>query len=340
MRCTAILIAILMSLAPASAAPPHQDKLASSETVLTWINGYRNNPDPTKVPAAVRAMSRVGAFKDPENSGVYIGFIAGVINANPALAEDIIARILPLPPEDQWVMVRAIAYSGLPEWKGLMHSFAMHMPGRQGMMERYLTGKLPILEQMAFKGDPTLLDKLKGMSGIPVVKPMTLEPTPDLLDTLWGYFFATGSYEPIARIIAMVPWSRDRNHVEKLTLGGMAKFTLAVNAARDPNLLQMLKWAARHQPAEAAPVMHEVIDAAEAVDTAKLHKQALASIEDLRRKGPGYKRDVSLWGQIGQGILSLGCVVAAATGHVELGIPCLAGGALSSAALYYGTQPD
>jgi hypothetical protein len=340
MRCAAILFAILLGLTPAFAAAPDKNKIATPESVLTWINSYRNHPDPTKVPAAVQIMSRAGVFKDPESSGIYVGFLAGVINANPALAEDIITHTLPLPPEDQWVMVRAIAYSGLPEWKNLMRSFAMHMPGRQGMMERYLTGKLPILEQLAFKGDPGLLDKLKGMSGIPVVQPVTLEPTPDLLDTLWGYYFGTGCYEPIARIIAMVVWSKDRNNVDKITLGGMAKFTLAVNAARDPNLLDMLKWASKHQPAEAAPILTEVIDAAESVDTAKLHKQALASIEDYRRKGPGYKRDVSTWGQIGQGVLSLGCVLAAATGHVELGIPCLAGGALSSAAVYYGTQQD
>jgi len=33
---------------------------------------------------------------------------------------------------------------------------------------------------------------------------------------------------------------------------------------------------------------------------------ALPSIEELSARGPGYKRDVSLWGQIGQGALALG----------------------------------
>jgi hypothetical protein len=38
---------------------------------------------------------------------------------------------------------------------------------------------------------------------------------------------------------------------------------------------------------------------------------------------------------IGQGALALGCIAAAATGQVEFGIPCVVGGAASSAALGY-----
>ena len=59
----------------------------------------------------------------------------------------------------------------------------------------------------------------------------------------------------------------------------------------------------------------------------------MASIQDLQRKGPGSRRNYSLWGQIGQGALAAGCIVAAATGHIELGLPCVIGGGVSSAAL-------
>ena len=57
------------------------------------------------------------AFKDAETSGPYIGFIAGVLGGNPDRAEDLIAKMLPIAPADHWVLVRAIAYSGLPDWK-------------------------------------------------------------------------------------------------------------------------------------------------------------------------------------------------------------------------------
>jgi hypothetical protein len=41
-----------------------------------------------------------------------------------------------------------------------------------------------------------------------------LAPSPDLIDTLWGYYFATGAYSPLARVVAMLPWSRDKDSVE------------------------------------------------------------------------------------------------------------------------------
>jgi hypothetical protein len=335
----AVLIALLISLAPAAAAPPQKNERPSSEALLMWINGYRAYPNLAAVPSAVRTMSRIGVFRDPDSAGVYVGFLAGVLNSHPVEAEDLIAKILPLPPEDQWVIVRAIAYSGLADWKGLMRSFRMHMPGRQAMMEKYLDGRLATLDQVAFRKNPGLLDKLKGGNADTAVNPAVLEPTPDTIDTLWGFYFATGAYQPVARIIAMVPWSKDRNNVDKLTLGGMAKFTLATNAARDHELLAMLKWAAKHQSKKSAAMLDEVIEAAETVDTAKIRKVALVAIEDLRRKGPGHKRDASLWGQLGQGALAVGCIAAAATGHVELGLPCVIGGAASSAALnVWGAQ--
>jgi hypothetical protein len=40
-----------------------------------------------------------------------------------------------------------------------------------------------------------------------------------------------------------------------------------------------------------------------------------------------------MWGKISQAVISLGCMAAAATDQVALGLPCVIGGAASSAAL-------
>ena len=58
--------------------------------------------------------------------------MAGVLETNPKKAEELVAKMFPMPPEDQVVIVRAIAYSDLPEWKDLMLKFAERMPARQG----------------------------------------------------------------------------------------------------------------------------------------------------------------------------------------------------------------
>src|SRR5262249_13328128 len=129
--------------------------------------------------------------------------------------------------------------------------------------------------------------------------------------------------------------SNDRDSVDKLTVGNMAKYTLASNATRDAELLSMLKHTRANRPREVTLALEEVIEAAETMEVTRLRKDALASIEELKRKGPGYKRDVSMWGQVGQGALALGCIAAAAVGQVAVGIPCVVGGAASSAALTY-----
>jgi hypothetical protein len=325
-------------VASASAAPLRPGEFASREAVLGWMNTYRLKREPAHVVDAVQAMSKLGVLRDPENAGAFVGFIAGIIASNPAQAESLVGRMLPLPPEDQWAIVQGIAYSGLPDWKTLLGKFAERMPARHLMIEKYLAGQLPTLDQAGFEKSPGAFEKLGSYIGLGPKqdKKVVLAPNSILLDTLWGYYCATGAFNPaISRIIALLSWSKDRDDVDRLTLGGMAKYTLAANAARDAKLLAMLKSVAPHYPKDTKATLDEVIEAAETVDLARLRKESLASIDELKRKGPGYKRDISLWGQVGEGALALGCVAAAAVGTVVLGVPCVVGGALTSAGLRY-----
>jgi hypothetical protein len=346
MRWLACIITAAAMIAPAAAsAAPRVSDLTSPDAVLRWINDYRANPDPGGIPAVVRALSQRGAFKDPESAGVYVGFLAGVINSQGPHADELIGKIFPLPSQDHWAVVRAIAYSGHPDWKGLLRAAASQMPARQVMIERYLAGKLPLLAQVGFEQEAGWLDGWRnsrwlGGDGGKQAKPLLLAPSPDVIDTLWGFYFATGSERALLRIVEFLPWSKDRDDVERLTLGGMAKFTLASNAARDAALLTALKRVQSRAPKDSGPILAEVIEAAETVDTARIRKQALAAIEELRRKGAGSTRKVAWWGQIGQGALALGCIGAAATGHIEFGLPCVLGGATSSAALRYWTTQE
>jgi hypothetical protein len=334
-------LVIILPFAPAAAAPPAGGGLTSTDAILKWINDYRHKPEPDGLPNVVRALSGMQAFKDAESSGPYIGFIAGVLGSNPARAEILIAKMLPIAPPDHWVLVRAIAYSGLPDWKEMLATFVDRMPTRRAMIDQYLDGKLPTLEQIDYQtAKPGMLDKLKATLHLDKdrKKVVALDPSPELIDVLWGYYLATGSYGPIERIIKLLPLAVDRDNVDNLTTGSAAKFTLASNAIRDIDLLTMLKWANKSQPKDVAVVLEDVIQTAETVDTVHMRKESLAAIEDLKVKGPNSKRELSGWGQVGQGALSMGCVVAAATGQIELGIPCVIGGAAYTAGLQYVTH--
>ena len=329
----------LLAAAPADAAVPLPNApLNSTDAILKWINAYRGKPEPNGLPEVVHALSEMQAFKDAGTCGAYIGFIAGVLGANPHRAEALIARMLSIEPADQWVLIRAIAYSGLPNWKILLLKFADRMSTRSGMIDKYVDGKLPTLDQIAYQPNkPGMFDKitLALKIGGEHKKPVVIDPSPELIDVLWGYYLATGSYQPVGRIIKLLPLANDNDSVDNLTTGSAAKFTLASNAVRDLHLLAMLKRAANSQPEATAKILNDVIDTAENVDTVRMRKESLAAIDELKQKGPNSKRELSGWGQVGQGALSMGCVVAAATGQIELGIPCVLGGAAYSAGLQY-----
>jgi hypothetical protein len=313
MRSTlALLFALALTSAPVAAAPPaKKDAFATQENILRWINGYRTQPQPDKVPALVQAVSGLGLFRDMETAGVYVGFMAGVIESNPKRAETLIGKMFPIPPEDQVAIVRAIAHSGHPEWKELLRKFSERMPARKVLIDRFITGKQPTLKQMP-------LDTGAGP-----------------LDMLWGQYFATGSYEPVLRMVSILEWAKDGNNLDRLTVGSMTKLTLATNASRDKVLLDMLKASMRHETKDTRVVLREVIDAAETFEFGRVRRDAMAAIEQLKVKGPASARNTVWWGQAGQTALALGCIVAGAMGHMEVGIPCVVGGAVSSAALKY-----
>ncbi|HWK86505.1 MAG TPA: hypothetical protein VNQ34_03270 [Xanthobacteraceae bacterium] len=338
MRSIALMLAAaavcFTSQIPAQAAAPQRAQPLTADGLLRWIGDYRFKPDPMRVPEIIRALSQSGSFKEPENAAVHIGFFAGVI-ARSDKPEELIKKTLPLPYEDQWVLIKAIAYSGHSQWKALLRKYAMYMPGRQAMVQKFLNDKLPTLDQIAFDRPLAWQEKLKVYftGKDPDKGKLRLEPTPELVDMLWGYYFATGAYRPVAQIVGMLRWSKEKNSVDKLTVGSMAKYTLATNAARDGDLLKILRWQYKQIQNDDKPILKEVIDAAETVDTVKLRKMALAAIEERKIKGPGYKENINTWGQVGQAAIGLGCIAAAAAGAVALGLPCVIGGAASTAAL-------
>ena len=244
-----ILFALASAFAaPAAAATPPGGTLSSTDAMLKWINAYRGKPEPDALPVLVRGLSEMQAFKDPESCGAYIGFIAGVLGANPERANALIEKMLTIQPADHWVLVRAIAYSGLPNWKVLLLKYIDRMRARSGMIDKYVSGKLPTLDQIAYQATkPGMLDKVKVAFSFGVVpkKPVALDPTPELIDVLWGYYLATGSHQPIGRIIRLLPLANDKDNVDSLTTGSAAKFTLASNAVRDLHLLAILKRGAK-----------------------------------------------------------------------------------------------
>lgn len=320
----AVLLATVVLVPPTSAATPPAPLPAAktkparavvpkvtfkrTEDVLRWIQDYRLEPQPAALPQAVAAMRDLGPIAEADTSGVYVGFVAGVLGDNPAQAEDYVGRMFPMPPEDQGLIVRAIAYSGLPNWRELLGKMAERMPARKALVMSFIEGKEKLLTELPMDAGPAAVD------------------------TQWGYYFATGSYAPILRLMSALAWTREKSDLNKLTMGSMAAWTLASNASRDRTLLKFCKTELPHQPKDVQASLKEVIEAAETFETGKIRKDALAAIEQLKAKGP-QKDTTWAWAATATSTaIAVGCVVAGATGHVEFGIPCIVTGAMSSAA--------
>jgi len=188
-----------------------------------------------------------------------------------------------------------------------------------------------------------MMDKLRGaFTKNPFAKEekkldtaLTYAGNQDLLDTLWGYYFATGSHLPILRIMQMLPWSKSRDTVDKLTVGSMARYTLASYAVRDAGLREFLRSELPNQPAPVKVPLTEVIQAADTVQLGAVRKDALAAVEELKAKGSDARRNLDFWGQVGVGAVALGCVSAAALGQIAVGIPCVIGGSASQGLLSF-----
>jgi len=345
MRFPALAAALLILIQPVRAAVDSQiDPRTSLGVVQQWIYNYRAKPDYAHVPAAVRVLFHSQTFKEPENAGIYLGFIAGAIASNPMKAEQLVNSFFPVPAEDEWVVIRAIAYSGLPDWRNLLRRVEAKMPARRVMIDAYLAGTLPILTEIPLEDKkPGMLDKLRGVfTKNPFAKDekklntaLTFAGNQDLLDTLWGYYFATGSHASIVRIMQMLPWSKSRDTVDKLTVGSMARYTLASYAVRDTELREFLRSELPNQPPAIKVPLTEVIEAADTVQLAAVRKDALAAVEELKAKGSDARRNLDFWGQVGVGAIALGCVSAAALGQVAIGIPCVIGGSASQGLLSF-----
>ena len=301
---------------------------STPENLMAWLDDYRAAPSPSQMPRAAASMKALGLLRDPENSSFFVGFIAGVFGDNPHQARSLIAMLFPMPPKEQAVIIRAIAYSGLPDWRAILREFAPRMPHRKALIGAFLSGEE------------------KTLMAVP------LDSGPSTIYTLWGFYVATGYYPPVARVILALRWSTDRRDkswldnvkaamlwhtkersIERLSIGATAKWTLASYAERHRDLLDFYRDQIAYQPDDIALQLEEVINAAEFFESDLIRKQELAAIEDAKIRIIREQGQPSKTASAGSIAIATGCVIATAAGHPEIGIPCVVTGALYNGAV-------
>ena len=300
---------------------------STPDRLVEWVYNYSKKPTPWRVPAAVHAMRELGMFTDEEKGAFCTGFIAGVLGSNPKDGPALVGKMLPMPDKDQAVLIRAIAFSGRPDWRDLLTKYKERMPLREPLIDSYLSGKAkPLME-------------------------VELSDGPAVVYTLWGYYVATGQYEPVVRIIEALRWSKNKNDgnfsikkiftgwrndpsaVEKISTGATAKWTLASYAERNRDLLSLYRAEYERQPKEIAQPLRDVIMSAEVFESEKIRKDQFGAIEDAHKMKATNEAGMSKGATAGSIAIATGCVAASALGQVYIAVPCVIGGALFTGAM-------
>ena len=310
---------------PAPAAP--QSEFSTAERLLDWVSNYRDHPELWKVPSAVHAMLDYGLFTDEEQRWFCIGFIAGVLGTNPNDGPALVTRMFPMPDKEQEVIIRAIVYSGRPDWRDLLEKNSSRMPLRRPLIDDFLNGTRP-----------KLMDLPLEQGGAPGVY------------ALWGYYVGTSQHEPVMRIMQALKWSKgaeeggfsfgkifsgwgsDPSAVDKITTGGTAKWTLASYGERDRELIGLYRAEYERQPPEVAKPLKDVIEAAELFEAEKIRKEQFGAIEDAQRAKLTADAGMTKGMTAGSIAIATGCVAATALGQAQIAVPCVIGGALYSGA--------
>jgi hypothetical protein len=310
------------------ASPDPQGGFTSPEQLMDWISSYRKHRRPSEVPAAVHAMRRYGLFADEEKAWFCTGFIAGVLGSNPKDGPALVAKMFPMPDKEQAVIIRAIAYSGRPDWRELLEKSSPRMPLRRPLIDDFLDGKRPTLMKLPLESG--------GSEGI---------------YALWGYYVATGQHEPVVRIIQALQWSRtkadsgfsfskvfagwgnDPSAVTKITTGGTAKWTLASYAERDRELLNLYRAEYERQPETISKPLKDVIDAAQDFESERIRKDQYGAIEDAQKAQMTSDAGMTKGATAGSLAIATGCVAASALGQAYIALPCVIGGALYTGAV-------
>jgi hypothetical protein len=312
----------------AQASRERDGGFTSPDQLMDWISNYRDHKEPWRVPAAVHAMNDFGLFGDEEKAWFCIGFIAGVLGSNPKDGPSLVPKMFPMPDKEQAIIIRAIVYSGRPDWRELLEKNSSRMPLRRPLIDDFLNDKRPTLMTL----------------------PLDTGGSPGIY-ALWGYYVATGQHEPVVRIMEALRWSktkadsgfsfrkvfsgwgRDPSAVDKITTGGTAKWTLASYAERDRQLLALYRAESGRQPEEIAVPLKDVIKAAEDFESEKVRKDQFGAIEDAQRQKLSNEAGMTKGATAGSIAIATGCVAASALGQAYIALPCVIGGALYTGAV-------
>lgn len=213
------------------------------EQLEEWMTYYYRHPHPEQVAAALKELSAKGYFENDDVQAPFSGFFSAVFAANPDKLEAWISPYVGVP-------ARHILYSALWMADSKQSKLAL---------ERLAKGA-------AAKEAASIRSLLT--SPPPTLRSMTLD-SPATLDYLWGRFMATGSDEPVLRIIDQMKRRDIKGDVGTKMIGEAATWSVSANARTHERVLRIITARADSADPATKTVLKEILDAIEKDRTKK-----------------------------------------------------------------------
>ena len=173
-----VAFTMLTVLASSSVMLASPDKLnaksANGGGPQEWMSFYYRTPQPERFVTEVREMSKAGALSQENAEGPMTAFLSRVMAQNPEKIAAWMSDLSDLPERDKAALYKSIWLSDTKQ-------------GRQYLKDN---GQV----DFAKKTPPNLLK-------------LELDST-SVLDTWWGYFFATGDVAPIRQVVSAFNYSK------------------------------------------------------------------------------------------------------------------------------------
>lgn len=226
-----LLLAISLILSGADAAiaqgkpevPAAPAAITSTQDLVNWMTYYYMHPQPDLlVPALIYADSN-GLVQKGE--APLTAFVSRVFALNPKRIPTWTAQLEALSAKSKPMLWSALWWSNTVEGKETLNKLATTLPPKSQDF---------ILAQMGKPAEPIEQMEIKS---------------PEVLDELWGAFSATGDEKYVTRLMTALPWTYDASgDFNKLSIGGVARWSLTSNALQHPKVLKLCVKARESQP--------------------------------------------------------------------------------------------
>ena len=189
----------------------------SQDELGRWLTGYYQKPEPERISPALKYLSDTPLI---ESNAVMptVAFFSALLKKDNAILKSVFDDVALNGSENAKVMlVNVLSLMNTPESKALLEE------ARNTWESQRLQA---IVKQQITKPHPSL-------DTAPI-------DSPQVLDMLWGTFFATGDEAPVKKIISVIHLEKD-GHEGEIMLGGAANWSLASNARQYPRVLEICK---------------------------------------------------------------------------------------------------